>query len=68
MQIFLKAATGKTAAFEVEFNDTMKNVEAKIYNKRDFLPVQQHKILIVKQLKDGRAALPSTSKLCSQRG
>ena len=48
MQIFLKTATGKTA-FEVESNDTMENVEAKIYNEKDFLPGQQHKIPTVKQ-------------------
>ena len=67
MQIFLKTATRKTAAFEVESNHTMENVKAKIYNEEDFLPGRQHKILTVKQFKDGRAAPPSASKLCSQQ-
>ena len=68
MKIFLKSATGKTAAFEVVSNYTMENVKAKIYNKEDFPTDQQHKILTVKQSKDGRTAPPSPIKLCSQRG
>ena len=46
----------------------MENVDAMIYNEKDFLPGRQHKILTIKQSKDGRTAPPSPSKLCSQRG
>ena len=46
----------------------MENFEAMIYNGKDFLPGGQHKILTVKQFKDGRTAPPSPSKLFSQRG
>ena len=46
----------------------MENVEAMIYNEKDFLPGRQHKILTVQQSKDCCTAPPSPSKLCSQRG
>ena len=36
----------------------MENVEAMIYNEKDFLPGQQHKILTVKQAKDQALAFP----------
>ena len=68
MQNVLNIVTGRTAAFEVESNNTMENVKAKIYNEKDSLPGQQHKIVTVKQFLDGRAAPPSPSKLCNQRG
>ena len=46
----------------------MENVEAMIYDEKEFLPGRQHKIFTVKQSKDGRTAPPSLSKLCSRRG
>ena len=36
----------------------MENVEGMIYNEKDFLPGRQHKILAVKQSKEGRTPRP----------
>ena len=38
MQIFVKTLTGKTGTLEVESNDTIENVKAKIRTRRVFLP------------------------------
>lgn len=54
MQIFVKTLTGKTITLEVEPNDSIEAIRAKVQEKEGIAPGNQRLFFAGKELKDGK--------------